>query len=207
MSKAAQKRLRKELGKMLSAGRYWEWLETLEKESVVPEFRREWQEAWQTLARRALRDPQHMEEFLTRSRALRQRPDISEIQFLFLLKEFIEKDEEGGKLAPLKGVSFPGEAIRRQAMSWRNEFFPGEKLRKSLSALLSRPGEATQKDYEEIARLVQGTALAIPVRFLGGQVATIRSLARRPSHEDGLNKLYHVEFALKEAARNLSPPL
>ena len=126
MSKAAQKRFKKELGKMLSAGRYWEWLEILEKESVVAEFRREWQEAWQTLARRALRDPQHMEEFLSRSRALRQRPDISEIKFLSLLKEFIEKDEEGEKLASLKGLSFPGEAIRRQAMSWENDLFPEE---------------------------------------------------------------------------------
>jgi len=103
LSKAAQKRFKKELGKMLSAGRHWEWLETLEKESVVVEFRREWQEAWQTLARRALRDSQHMEEFLMRSSALRQRPDISEIQFLFLLKEIIEKDEQGEKLASLKG--------------------------------------------------------------------------------------------------------
>jgi len=92
-------------------------------------------------------------------------------------------------------------------MSWRNDLFPEEKLRKSLSALLSRPGEVTQKDYEEIARLVEGTALAVPVRSLGGQAAAIRSLARRPSHEDGLNKLYDIEFALKEAARNLSPQL
>ena len=207
MSKAAQKRFRKELGKMLSAGRYWEWLEVLEKESAVADYRREWQEAWQTLARRALRDPQHMEDFLTRSGSLQQHPDISETQFLFLLKEFIQKDAGGEKLASLKGLSFPGEAIRRQAISGGNEPFPEERFRKNLSALLSKPGEVTQKNYEEIARLVQGTALAIPVRYLGGRVTAMRSVARHPSNEDGLAKLSDIELALKEAARNLSPHL
>ena len=207
MSKAAQKRFRKELGKMFSAGRYWEWLEALEKESVVADYRREWQEAWQTLARRALRDPQHLEEFLTQTGSLREHPDLSEIQFLFLLKEFIEKDDGAEKLASLKGLGFPGEAIRRQAVSWDNEPFPEEKFRKNLSVLLSKPGEVTQKNYEEIARLVQGTALAIPVRSLGLRVTAMRSVVRRPSKEGGLEKLSDIEFTLKEAGRNLSPHL
>jgi hypothetical protein len=207
LSKAAQKRFRKELGKMLGAGRYWEWLEALEKGSVVAEYRREWQEAWQSLARRGLRDPQHMEEFLARSGALRQRPDLSEIQFLFLLKEFIEKDEGGEKLASLKGLNFPAEAVRKQAMSWSGELFPEEKLRKSLSTLLSRPGEVTKKNYEGISWLLEGTAVALPIRSLGGQVATLRSLAKRPSFVDSLDELSDVEFALKEAAGSLSPHL
>ena len=104
-------------------------------------------------------------------------------------------------------MSFPGEAIRRQAIAWRSEAFPEERCWRNLLALILKPGEVTRKDYEEIARHVQGTALAVPVRYLGGRITAIRSLARRPSNEAGLDNLSDIDFALKEAAKNLSPHL
>lgn len=203
LSKAAQKRVRKELLKLLSSGRYWEWLESLEKESLLDEYRKEWQEAWQTLARRAFRNSRQLEEFLTRTSSLKQHPDTPDIRFLFLLREFIEGDSGGEGLISQKGLSFPAEAIRKQAVVWNDEQFSRQKLHDLLTPLISKPEEATKKSYDEIAQLLKGTRLSAVVRSVATQLTTACGLNKWTGIEINRQRLSEIEFALKEASDHL----
>ena len=203
MSKAAQKRVRKELEKMLGSGRYWEWLETLEKEALIDGYKKEWPEVWQTLARRAFREPLQLEEFLTRSESLKKRPDLPDIRFLTLLKRFVEGDHRSEDLASFKGLGFPAEAIRKQVMTWRDEFLPGQKLQEFLTALIAKPQEATKKNYEEIAMVLKGTHLSGTIKSLGTQMTAACSLGERPDAKPSLQKLSDIEFGLKEASNHI----
>jgi hypothetical protein len=203
LSKAAQKRGRKELEKMLSSGRYWEWLEMLEKEALIDGYKKEWYEVWQTLARRAFREPLLLEEFLTHSESLKRRPDIPDIRFLLLLKRFIEGAHGGEELASFKGLGFPAEAIRKQAMTWGDESFPGQKLQEFLTTLIAKPEEATKKNYEEIALVLKGTPLSGIIKSLGTQMAATRSLGGRSGAKISLQKLSDIEFCLKEASNHI----
>lgn len=203
MSKAAQKRARKEIEKMLSSGRYWEWLETLEREALISGYKKEWYEVWQTLARRAFRDPLQLEEFLARSESLKERPDIPDIRFLLLLKKFIEGAHGAEELASFTGLGFPAEAIRKQAMTWRDESFPGQKLQELLTTLIAKPEEATKKNYEEIALVLKGTPLSGIIKSLGTQMTATRSLGGRSGAKISLQKFSDIEFGLKEGSNHI----
>ena len=203
MGKAAEKRARKERVKMLSSGRYWEWLEAVEKEVLINEYKKEWNEVWQTLARRAFRDPLQLEEFLTRSESLKESPDIPDIRFLLLLKKFIEGAHGGEELASFKGLGFPAEVIRKQAITWRDDSFPNQKLQEFLTTLVAKPEEATKKNYGEIALVLKGTRLSGIIKSLGTWMTAARSLGERPDAKISLHKLSDIEFGLKEVSNHI----
>lgn len=206
MSKAKQKRLRKELEKLLSAGRYWEWLEAAETNGQVQEFKAEWRDAWQTLARRALRDPQKLEEFQRRSKGLKDKPDLPDVRVLCNLIQFIDEENGPEALAPLSGMSLPAELIRKRALAWKKEDFPRQRLQKSLEALIQYPEKVTKKTYEALAAQLRETSFAVPIMKLGGNLSVLSQLGRATGRTQRW-RCERIESAVKIASDQFPPSL
>jgi len=133
MSKAQEKRVRKELDKLLSSGRYWEWLETIERENGIAAHRKEWQEVWQTLGKRAFRIARGCRISCTGAVNIGPRPSFPDIRFLVHLGEFVNGD--GGEkareaLASVTGISLSARRSEAGPLLGRGEF-PQRRLRDS----------------------------------------------------------------------------
>ncbi|RPJ06269.1 MAG: hypothetical protein EHM36_07185, partial [Deltaproteobacteria bacterium] len=207
MSKAKEKRIRKELGKLLSAGRYWEWLGAIEREGEIAEHRGEWQEVWQTLGRRAFRDPQKLREFLDQSRPHKVPAEFPDIRFLLLLRQYIDGNENREALASAKGISLPAEAIRKQAFAWDEGAFPRERLRNLLGKLIQTPERITKKDYDNMAAFAEGTELSSKAKTLGEKLSVLRTRRGASSRQTQPWKLKETDHKLRKAAEGLSQPL
>ena len=205
MSKAKQKRIRKELDKLFNAGRYWQWLEAVEQEGLIHEHQTKWQEVWQTLARRSFRDPLKMDEFLDRSVTLKQCPDLPDVRFLSLLKGFIEEDKDPQELSSVKGVSPPAELIRKQVLLWREDAFPRQRLQKTLEGFISSPGNRTRRHYEEVASLLNETSFSPTIRDLGRTISLLGSGKERSGLGCSRSKQEEIESTLKRAHIELLP--
>jgi len=206
LSKARQKRLQKELRNLLSAGRYWEWLEAVETNGQVQEFKAEWRDAWQTLARRAFRDPQKLEEFQHRSEGLKDKSDLPDVRFLLNLTQFIDEENRPEALAPIPGMSLPAELIRKRALAWKREDFPRQRLQVSLEALIQYPQKVTKKTYEALAAQLRATSFAPPIIQLGGTLSVLSPLGRAAGRTQRW-RCERIESAVKIASDKLPPSL
>ena len=107
MNKGKQKRLKKDLDRLSSSGRYWEMLGMLRDENLGEFYTRESRDAWQALVRRALRQPSGLEEFFSKSGEIGSPPgDIPDLKFLLLLKNFVYADTLPDELGMIRGLSF-----------------------------------------------------------------------------------------------------
>jgi hypothetical protein len=198
VNKGKQKRLKKELDRLLSSGRYWEMLEVLRDEDLGKFYTKESREAWQAIVWRALRQPSSLEEFLSKSGERGAPPeDIPDIKFLFLLKDFVYADSLPDELGTIKGLSFPAEEIRKRVMNWEPGSFPEKKIKKLLDTFVAKPDKITGKHFDDMASLTKTTGLANPVHALGGMIGDIRKLNSQRAAHPVSGRLRTVDAALK----------
>jgi hypothetical protein len=207
-----ERRIKKELEKLWRRGRYWDWLALVEKEDLHRDYTREEQEAWNGLVKKALRLPANLEEFWTHLPAMKRYPSFPDFQCLRLLADFVTGKEVRDRLVTLRNLTFPAESLRQKAISWQDDFFPEEKIRKSFSAFLHHPEKVSSKDYQSLSSLVEGTSLGTEVAILGSGFDMVRGLNRKTRGgkrlgAEKLRKVAEADRVLQEAAKVLSHQL
>ena len=215
MSKA-ERRTKKELEKAWKAGRYWEWLAQVEKEGLRRELAGPWLEAWKSLVKRALRLPANLEEFWAGARELKDFPELPDLHGLLLLGDFVEGREVREKIAALKNLTFPAEALRKRALAWQEESDLEEKIRDILSGFLSEPGQVSGDVYRELSSLTRGSSLSAPLADLGARIDFLRGREAGKKKGRGRPKkappfdwgrLQGLDFPLREVSSRVAPAL
>ncbi|MEW6609235.1 MAG: hypothetical protein AB1414_17620, partial [bacterium] len=181
MNKGQRRRLQKERGKLLSSGHYWEWLQSLEKTGYREFLPKEWKEVWSMLARRAVRLPASLNEFFKNIQRISRYPELMEIKFLLLLRDFIEKDISADAFSQIKGLPFPAEEIRKKVITWNDRLFEEKRFRELLTTFVSQPDKVTKKHFSKLAALTEKTILYSPIQrlseFVGEKGVSIRNLS------------------------------
>ncbi|MBF0458096.1 MAG: hypothetical protein HQK99_09395 [Nitrospirae bacterium] len=213
MNKSKERRVRKELDKLLSSGKYWEWLDKINAENLqdvsnkLDGLDKQMKDVWQSLAKQALRLPGRLTDFLRKLKGITSYPDIPDVKFLFLLRDFIYEDNLSTELLTLKGLSLPAEELRKRAATWNDDVFPEKEVRKILDAFVKRPEKITKKYYLDLApmtnKLFNDRALLLSFKRLGDDIAYIRSIGTKGHNKVNITKLNDIDIRLLFIARNL----
>ncbi len=212
MSKAKQKRIRKELDKYYQTGNYWEWLRSIEREGLRASYNQEWVEAWKKVVQRSFRLMKHLQEFFERSGSFKEVPDFPDLTLLRLLKQLMEGKEVHRELSALVGLSPPGNAFREKALSWKEGPFKEEKAERILTPMITQPGQIDKKNYDQLAVLIQGTDLSNPVRGLGEGMKRLRKVTgpgglKKNLTDDKMRILEELDVDLLEISKKMPPNL
>ena len=207
-----ERRIKKELEKLWRKGRYWDWLALVEKENLQRDHAREVQEACMNLVKKALRLPANLQEFWAHLPTVKRYPSSPDFQCLLFLRDFVEGRDVRGQLAALRNLTFPAESLRQKALSWKDDFFPEEKIRKPFSAFLRQPEKISSKDYQNLSSLAEGTSLGAQVAVLGSRFNGVRGLNRKAGGRkrlgaEKLRKVWEADSVLKQASEALPPKL
>lgn len=185
--KKAQQALRN-TERLLNAGRYWEWLDTVKAENLEGQYPREREQVWKSLTRKALRLPRDFNEFCAKIEGRDAPPNLPDFEFLLALKRFIESgDGARNELEGLKGLSAPALMLKERALAWSEKTFPGEKLAALLQTMVEHPENVTQRHYDQLAKALAGSNLAEPVKKLGAHLRDFRQLNYQSMVKRGWN--------------------
>ncbi|MBF0515665.1 MAG: hypothetical protein HQK97_00920 [Nitrospirae bacterium] len=204
MNKSKERRVKKDLDKLLSSGSYWQWLEKINADDLQ-EIRNEGidkqiKDVWQTLTKQALRLPQRLTDFLHKIKGITSYPDMPDVKFLFLLRDFIYEAKDPTQLMALKGLSLSAEELRRRVATWRDEDFPEKKIRKQISKFVESPQKVTKKYFIDLAAQTKellDEELLPSFKWLSDDIAFFRGL--------GTKRLTSVNIPrLRDVDRNLS---
>lgn len=191
MAKAKQKKIKKELDKLQRAGRYLEWLVEVQGQPLTPELKREQDQAWQEVQRRALRTPQAFEDFIARIDQLREIPETPELAFLLALKGVTtgmgEAEETLLGITGLTGTALVAQKNIRVALGTARDW-PG--INDLLALIAREPGKITRRHYQDLAVRCTGTVLALPFTILADGMAVFRRL----NHKANLHKPLAARF-------------
>lgn len=215
-AKAKKKKgLRGELQRLWRTGRYWEWLEALESWEGEEPDRGLWLEAWRNIARRALRSPENLKDLWDRQQLFQSRPDFPDLEFLLLLRDFVENGELQEKISTIQGLSLPAAALQKQALLWKEEDLPEVEIQRALKTLAERPEKATRKTYNSLARVVEPYGpgpLTRALEELAHHIPEIRRLNRKTTVRmgaSGLDSFFldDLDQIIQDATRELAPAL
>ena len=159
MNKSKQKRQQKEIDRLYRTGRFWDWVEEVDRIGLQETYSREWLEVWKTLAKRALRLLPTLEEFWERGARIRQVPHHPDVRFLFLLKRFLEGKDNSGPLSALQGLSPPAGLLWEKALSWEESQFPKKKIQGIFSKFLISPGKVKPEEYQSLDLQIKSARL------------------------------------------------
>ncbi|MBF0590759.1 MAG: hypothetical protein HQL02_01595 [Nitrospirae bacterium] len=211
MNKSKEKRIRKDIDKLLSGGRYWEWLEKVQESDLKDHYRKEWDDVWQLLAKQALRHPERLQEFWSNCAAIKSHPEIADIKLLFGLRGFIYDDAppEGLILAlmNIKGLSMPADELRKRVMTWKDDTFPQKKLTRLLKSFCSAPDKILKRHFVSLAQLLEGTNLAKEAENLAEHIAYINRLGTNTTTKVKNDKLSEIDEYLSDIHEELPPDL
>lgn len=212
MGKARQKRTRKEIEKLFQTGRFREWFGLVEKEGLQNEYAKEWQDAWKTLARRAFRSPEGLEDFWKHLEEIGSHPDWPDLNLLVLLKRFAEGDEVANEIANIQGLRPQAEPFRAKVLLWREESFPEGAAQKLLTSILRHPEKADERLYVELARLTEDAGISFHLARLGKMIADLRLLNQKGCLSKGLKRpqlqtMQNLDLKLNEMSARISPIL
>lgn len=184
-----QKKLHKDLERLLRGNRYWEWLALIDQGGLADQYPEQYETAWRTLIRKALRTPGAFDEFCERAQGLRRpartrdRTLLPDYGFLMDLREFIRGKSEAGDLAPSNGLSPPARALRERAVSLDRDAFPEAAVRKLLKPFVENPRHVTKRQYHELAKVLKDSSMEQPVRDLGWMLVRLREMTGKQALE------------------------
>ena len=217
MNRGQIKRIRKELDRLRKGGREWDALGMLARESVVEEFRADWDEIWRVLARQSLRTAAGVEEFLARIRNFDALPETADIGFLMIVGDYLEGRNVSEMLDSVKGLSPPAETLRRELRKQKDApSITTAKQRNLLERFAVTPEDVLQKDYRQLG--VQFSAAALTAGFrkacetLESVLGDARKLNSAPAIKKGIAgvkeaDLRRIDLALNQAASGIPPVL
>ncbi|MBF0343210.1 MAG: hypothetical protein HQL06_03175 [Nitrospirae bacterium] len=101
MNKSKEKRVRKELDKLLNSGRYWQWIKEIQEADLKDHYTKEWISVWQDLSKQVLRHPEKLPEFWKDCTKIKSPPEIPDIKLHFYVREFLYEDRLSEELINL----------------------------------------------------------------------------------------------------------
>ncbi|MDD3580340.1 MAG: hypothetical protein PHW74_04870 [Desulfobacca sp.] len=174
MAKAKQKRVLKEINKLWRTGKYWEWLRLVEQEGLVKAQASQWQEAWHNLSRRALRLPNHLEEFWQRLPKLKNIPDNPDIVFIRLLQDFLDNEAVRPDISSLTDLSPAAQLMREKILGWSWDSGQDKKIDRIIKVLVNQPEKVTGRTFTELNTLLKNHPLSEALRSLSKDINQIR---------------------------------
>lgn len=193
-------------------GHYWEWLEAVNRLNPAKTFPQQWPAVWQTLARRAFRLPENLEEFWKRSQPLQKPPDQPDLQFLHLLAGFLDGQDVSGQLAALSSLSPAARPVWERVLSWQDSQFPEKDLRGIFYQFLIHPGRVRPQAFQDWDRVFgpQGAPVLHPswgrhLVYLQGLFA--QRYSRRTFTTVHLRPLRSLDRDLEETSCRYPPAL
>ncbi len=203
MNKSKEKRIRKELDKLLHLGRYLEWIEKVIERDLQKAYAQQWKEVWQTVARHAWRLPEKLAEVCLNIKGITSYADIPDVRFLFLLKDFLYEDKYSDELLTIKGLSISAEELRKRVLTWKEESFPEKKLRRMLLKFVTSPEKITKKYYIDIAALLNDDILYTHLTSFGERITYIRSIRTKNYANLTISRLNEVDDYLHNMSKRL----
>jgi len=212
LAKAKQKRVLKKINKLWRTGKYWEWLRLVEQEGLVAAQAPQWQEAWQNLSRRALRLPNHLEEFWERLPKLKNIPDNPDIVFIRLLQDFLDDEAVRPEIGSLTGLSPAAQLLRDKILAWSWDSGQDKKIDRIIKVLVNQPEKVTGRTFTELNKLLKTAPLSESLQSLSKDINQIRKFNAKAAvirNWVGLTdqELKMLDNRLDRVARSLTPAL
>ncbi|MBF0337867.1 MAG: hypothetical protein HQL05_08540 [Nitrospirae bacterium] len=193
MNKGKAKREQKELDKLLSGGRYWQWLAKVQEASLNDHYKKDWDDVWQTLAKQALRHPDRLKEFWDNCVTIKSHPDSADVRLLFDVRRFIYDDTHTEELMKIRGLSMPAEELRKRVMTWKDDSFPQKKLEKLLASFCKTPEKIVKRHFLSLAQLLPGTDLANYAQDLAQHIGYINRIGTKTDAKVKSDKLSETD--------------
>ncbi|MBM9536003.1 hypothetical protein [Desulfobulbus alkaliphilus] len=207
MSKAKQRRAKKEQDKLWRAGRFMEWLVAVQAQPVTPELKRKIDQAWLEVQRRTLRTRQSFHEFRTSVDQIQLLPDTPELHFLQALKGFVEGDNDAGEtIKTLTGLSGTYKVAQRSLSSVLLPPRSWQGIEAMLQRIARDPANITRKHYHELAGHLAEASMSRVFLHLGENMAEFRKLNHKANLRKPLSRslLDNLEGANQEALMTMS---
>lgn len=207
-----KKRLRKDIEKLFRAGRYWDFLRSLERESLVSENTREHQESWKALIKKALRQEQGFREFCGEVGTFKYIPkNDPDFRLLMGIRGYIEGCDLAPEVLELKGLSPDAQGLRSKLSSFDPSAVPLNKLRTLFSKFLREPDKITGRYFQQVADLLPNFAGASAER-MGDLIAAARRFNGKTAVSRGwagvdFRTLEKLDSRLERLSRHLPPAL
>ncbi|MBV6340942.1 hypothetical protein [Candidatus Magnetobacterium casense] len=207
MNKAKAKREQKEIEKLLSGGRYWQWLEKVQEASLNDHYKKDWDDVWQTLAKQALRHPERLQEFWNNCVTIKSHPNSADVRLLFGIRGFIYDDSPTDDLMKIGGLSMPAEELRKRVMTWKDDSFPQKKLEKLLASFCKTPEKIVKRHFLSLAQLLQGTDLADYAQDLAQHIDYINRVGAKTDGKVKGDKLSEMDNYVSDIHEGLPSEL
>jgi hypothetical protein len=212
LNKSKQKRQQREIDRLYRTGRFWDWVEEVDRMGLGETYSREWLEVWKTLAKRALRLLPTLEEFWERGARISRVPDHPDVTFLFLLKNFLEGKDGFGPLSALQGLSPSAGLLWEKALSWDESQFPKKKIQGILSKFLISPGKVKPEEYQSLDLQIKSARLPALYPAWGDPLALLRTLGDGRKAHQGFSRtqssrLVFLDRAIQGFSRRYPPAL
>lgn len=166
MNKGKLKRLRKTLDRLRQEGRHWEWLRQVEQEGLVEEQKKEWNEVWYAVVKRALRAPAGLEEFILYSEGLKEIPKTPDTDFLMQLIDALEGRSEAQALKAPSGISLQAEPLLQRLQTLDNAL-PEKEAAKQFQLFIKKPLQIQEEHFQRLSACMTGTKAGDSVREMG----------------------------------------
>ena len=180
-----KKKVRKDIEKLLRAGRFWDLLRLMESDGLVSAHPAEYKQAWKEIVDQALRQEKAFERFRKEAGTFRTLPDTPDCRLLMCLKACIEGQGSPQEIAALKGLSPAAERLRSGFLSGADSLPEEQALRELLEKFVQEPLKITRRHFEQAAALIPVQGLAGKILLAGMEIAAVRSLNGKASIERG----------------------
>ncbi|MBF0316887.1 MAG: hypothetical protein HQL04_01840 [Nitrospirae bacterium] len=207
MNKSKAKREQKELDRLLSGSRYWQWLEKVQETDLKDHYKKECDDTWQNLAKQALRHPERLQEFWHNCTAIKSHPDTADVKLLFGVRDFIYHDTPAEYLMNIRGLSMPAEELRKRAMTWKDDSFPQKKLTKLLESFCKTPEKIVKRHFVSLAQLLSGSNLVKELQELGQHIVYINRIATKTGTKVKYDKLSEIDEYLSDIHEDIPSDL
>ncbi|KJU85420.1 hypothetical protein MBAV_002386 [Candidatus Magnetobacterium bavaricum] len=207
MNKSRAKREQKEIDKLFSGGRYWQWLEKVQETGLRDHYKKQWDDVWQTLAKQALRHPERLQEFWSNCTAIKTPPDIADVKLLFGVRGFIYDDTPVEHLMNIRGLSMPAEELRKRAMTYKDDSLTQNKIGKLLESFCNTPEKIVKRHFVSLAQLLSGTNLAQDIEALGQHIVYINRIGTKTGTNVKREKLSVIDEYLSDIHEDIHSEL
>ncbi|MBF0338356.1 MAG: hypothetical protein HQL05_11040 [Nitrospirae bacterium] len=207
MNKSRAKREQKELDRLLSGGRYWQWLEKVQETGLKDHYKKEWDDAWHNLAKLALRHPERLQEFWLNCATIKSHPDTADVKLLFGVRGFIYDDTPAEYLMNIRGLSMPAEELRKRAMTYKDDSLTQKKLAKLLESFCKTPEKIVKRHFVSLAQLLSGSNLVKDVQELGQHIVYINRIGTKTGTKVNHEKLSEIDEYLSDIHEDIPSEL
>lgn len=213
MAKAKLKREKREIDKLLRAGRHLEWLAAVRDMPVTAEHKRDLDKVWSEVRRHSLRTREGFEEYCRLRPELEKIPPHPENLFLETLVNLLQ-GESGAAEAMLALPKLTGAAqvVQQHLVTLLHQERDWDEVARLLHQMGREPDKISRKHLLSLAACFSDTPLAQVFERLGQSLMTFRKLnhkthLHKPLGYALLNDLADADLGAWQATMGFPPSL